>query len=67
MKIELTPEQIDKVVIKEIQNNLKYLLDPTQDVHETAGNKIDNVYSHLRVLKYFMAPSDFEKYKEKVL
>jgi hypothetical protein len=66
MKIELTFEQANKVIIKELQKSAKYLLDPNNDVYETAANRSIDIRAHMRVLEYYMIPSEYKKYKSKV-
>jgi len=60
--VKLTGEQIDGVVAEDLKTVINDLLDPINDPHETAKNKKKRLKAFLRVLEYYMKPSEFAEY-----
>lgn len=60
--VKLTSEQVDAIVVEDLKAAIDYLLDPSNDPHETAKNKEKRLKAFLRVLEYYMKPSEFAEY-----
>ena len=58
MKIELTYEQEDQVIIKSLKRHIKYNLKVDDDPHETPLNKLTTLRALLRALEYYLAPKN---------
>ena len=65
MKIELTYEQEDQVIIKSLKRHIKYTLKVDDDPHETPLNKLTTLTALLRALEYYLAPSEFDTFVRK--
>ena len=65
MKIKLTDEQKDSVIVVSLYSDLIYILDPSQDWEEGQEHKDDLLVSLLRVLRYYTSPSEYETFLRK--
>ena len=65
MKIKLTEEQKDSVIVESLKRDLIYILDPSQDWEEGQEHKDDLLVSLLRVLRYYTSPSEYETFLRK--
>lgn len=54
MKIEMTCDQVDEVVIEECLYTLSLLINPANDPHETFDSKANMISAFCTVLRYYM-------------
>jgi hypothetical protein len=65
MKIKLTGDQQDFVIVTDLKRVINYVLDPTQDVYETQANKEKLLANLLGTLRYYSKPSEYETFVRK--
>ena len=65
MKIELTYEQEDKVIVKSLKRYIKCVIDPEYDPYETQENKDRSLTSLLETLSLFTTPYEYETFVRK--
>lgn len=66
MKIELTHEQIDHVVVKELTRVLQYELSPPNNVFETLEKRLEMIYSTMEVIRIFTIKEERDRIHAKL-
>jgi adenosyl cobinamide kinase/adenosyl cobinamide phosphate guanylyltransferase len=65
VKIKITEEQQDSVVVADLKKFIKDILDSTKDLYETQANRDETLRNLLAVLSYYSKPSEYETFVRK--
>lgn len=64
--LTVTFESFDQIVLKELQETVVHLLDPTNDPYEKPENTLDTVDGFMRVVDWYSTPSEYKTFKESI-
>lgn len=64
MKIELSHDQIDNVVVEELKSTIQGILEDPWTIHHDLSKSEEDYYAVLRTIEWFMRPSEFDAYVE---
>jgi hypothetical protein len=65
VKIKLTGDQLDLVIVTDLKRVIGYLLDPREDTHGLQADKDENLRNMLGALSYYSKPSEYETFVRK--
>ena len=59
MKIDISPEMEDKIIIENLVRNIYYLSKASTDEYETPANKVRDLSAMLTVLRHYTTEGEF--------
>jgi hypothetical protein len=65
VKIKLTYDQQDSVVVASLKWDILHVSDPKNDLNETKDNRGDMLCSLIKTLRYYSKPSEYETFVRK--